>query len=77
MHGFKDWTLTVQKFCQNFSMHENKVLPISSTSDLRKKQLHALFHLHANIGADKGLFNMQLAAAQMSFMLQYSSETIV
>lgn len=58
-------------------MREKNILPIDYTSDIRKKQLQALFQLHANMGADKGLFNLQLAAAHISFMLQYSSETIV
>jgi hypothetical protein len=38
------------------------------------KQLHVLFQLHTSMAADKELFNMQLAAAQILFMLQHTSE---
>ena len=77
MHYFKDWTLTLQKFRRNFSTRQKRIFPINFTSDLRVKHLHALFHLHTDMSADKSLFNMQLAAAQISFMLQYTSEDIV
>jgi hypothetical protein len=55
-------------------MHQKQILPIDSASDLQMKQLHVLFQLHTGMAADKGLFNMQLAAVQILFMLQHTSE---
>jgi hypothetical protein len=74
---FKDWTATVQKFRRNVSTRHKRIIPIDSTSNIRIRQLHALFQLHTDMGADKALFNMQLVAAQISFMLHYTSENIV
>jgi hypothetical protein len=55
-------------------MCQKQILPIDSASDLQMKQLHVLFQLHTGMAADKGLFHMQLAAAQILFMLQHTSE---
>ncbi|KAF8814522.1 hypothetical protein BYT27DRAFT_7250018 [Phlegmacium glaucopus] len=44
--------------------------------DLPIKQLHALFQLHSNIAADKSLFNMQLPAMHIVFMLDHNPDII-
>jgi hypothetical protein len=40
------------------------------------KQLHVVFQLHTGMAADKGLFNMQLATAQILFMLLKNTESV-
>jgi len=73
----KDWTAVLQKFQHNLSAPTaNENLAISSL-DFPTQQLHALYDLHRNMGADKALFNMQLAATHISFMLHHNSEEIV
>ena len=47
---------------------------IFPSKDLPTLQLHALFKLNSGLAADKALFNLQLAATYISFMLSHSSE---
>jgi len=47
---------------------------ILPSTDLPTLQLHALFKLDSGLAADRALFNLQLAATHISFMLSHSSE---
>ena len=44
------------------------------STDLPTLQLHALFKLNSALAVDKALFNLQLAATHISFMLSHNSE---
>jgi len=47
---------------------------ILPSTDLPTLQLHALFKLDSSLAGDRALFNLQLAATHISFMLLHSSE---
>ena len=64
--------LILTKFCHNF-ITWNVTLAVPST-DLLTLQLHALFKLNSGLAADKALFNLQLVATHISFMLSHNSE---
>lgn len=62
------------KFRHNFQARNDSQAVIVASPDLPTRQLHALFKLNSGLAADKALFNLQLAATHISFMLSHSSE---
>ena len=66
--------LILTKFCHNFITWNATLAVILPSTDLPTLQLHVLFKLNSGLAADKALFNLQLAATHISFMLSHNSE---
>lgn len=68
-----DWKSVAERFHKSFN---SKVLQVKSPltfNSLASRQVSALYQLHTSMNNSKALFNLQLAATHLAFMLDHDS----
>jgi len=68
-----DWTSTAEKFRKSFNTRKNADSSSMTFTTFTSRQVYALYHLHTTIQNNKPLFNLQLAATHVAFMLDHES----
>ncbi|KIM38064.1 hypothetical protein M413DRAFT_13028 [Hebeloma cylindrosporum] len=68
-----DWTQVATNFHRGFTASTTLNSNSSAFTNYSSRQLHALYNLHTNMRNNKPLFNLQLAATHIAFMLDHDS----
>jgi hypothetical protein len=77
LSSLDDWTLICKKFRRNMNVRNTQLNKTVAVDNLPGRHLQVLFDIHCGIAGDKSLFNLQLAATHISFMLNHESNEMV
>ncbi|KIM35727.1 hypothetical protein M413DRAFT_32284 [Hebeloma cylindrosporum] len=69
-----DWTSIASKFHDRFVARMRQTKSTATFTTFASRQVHALFHLDSTIKNNKQLFNLQLAATHLAFILDHDSD---
>lgn len=69
-----DWTGVADKFHKAFNSKKLKGKSSTTFNTLASRQVSALYQLHTSMNSNKALFNLQLAATHIAFMLDHDSD---
>ena len=69
-----DWTSIAEKFQKCVNAREIVSVSSDRFSSFSSRQLQALYRLHTTINKNKALFNLQLAATHIAFILDHDSD---
>jgi hypothetical protein len=68
-----DWKAVARKFEKAFKSKQVKKNLFSTCNALAPRQVSVLFDMHTAMNSHKALFNLQLAATHIAFMLDSDS----
>lgn len=75
LHSLEDWTSILKKFRKH--NRRNQQTPGCPILNTHGQNLQALFNLQSGLAGTKSLYNLQLAATHLCFMLNHESTEMV